>query len=825
VDEADHIFFDDFTHYRFATPLHQNDISYVYPVIYRYVNSEKFKNPANTIEDDIVQAREALLDYARAQKPNEINYVTQLADRQIDTWLDAARLAIVQLKEDRDFVVREEERGEGEDIYKVSFARILSNSRVSLGAEYSNGVQQFLHARLNEERVTRQRKIPPFPIDPETAPIASISSKNVIEHHMARGRVIGVTGTAGSIDELRELQEMGIRSYRIPPHQPNQRKIEPHVLVKGENLHFATICKVILKYLRKQERLGYLGYEADPKPQPILVGFKEIDKSQRFYDYLLKEITTPAFKNYKNIIRTQLLNGSTTMVDGKKSDCGEEEILSNGGVSGFITVSTMLDRGSDFKPRLHADDLEQNHPLGLLAILTFVASERLMRQFAGRGARQGHIGFFLMVLDENEFDELLTVADRTLGLEAVHLLQQQRAQADRSRRRFADRLGEVKSYFFDKYVAFMQDDKNQDVDLNRKWAACLSNMDIEWHRLMTLNFTRNFTTPEALYHSTSGLIRKACKDWNFLVASKRHFMMRPLAVEKAILYKQTPYQWPDTEEDCYNGKLKIHDVSAAKHYVEKSPLFITMDIKGDAQNEMVLNIIEQKRLITAYECLEQIFEEKLDFDFIYHSLATAFKNLIAKAFADQPIQFRKKLIEIFAIGRWSKNQNVEQQLPEIFLSCLYDFILTKIIENKTHPISIDNTLMQENLASGKTKDIEALLRFLKRAKNNHTDQRKRETDNMNIVQTTVDTAVDLVSTYLYGSMADFLKKLIDLADHPFTREPKELDSALQDAQSSQLYEHSWCVLFNPVDANERMLHAQADEAETKASSSWTYVGV
>ena len=139
LDEADYTLLDDSTHYRYATTLHQTDLTWVFDLIYKLVHEDSFKSESNTIEADIVMTRKLLVEYAQAHQ-KDVAYIEKLSDRQIDTWLDAA-LTVDKLTEGKDFVVRSESRGMGEDSFNVSFARILANSRVSEGAEWSNGVQ------------------------------------------------------------------------------------------------------------------------------------------------------------------------------------------------------------------------------------------------------------------------------------------------------------------------------------------------------------------------------------------------------------------------------------------------------------------------------------------------------------------------------------------------------------------------------------------------------------------------------------------------------------------------------------------------------------
>jgi hypothetical protein len=809
LDEADYTLLDDSTHYRYATTLHQTDLTWIFDLIYKFIKEDEFKNESNTIEADITLTRKLLFEYANAHQ-KDAAYIERLSDRQIDTWLDAA-LTVDKLTEGKDFVVRAESRGVGDDSFNVSFARILANSRVSEGAEWSNGVHQFLHSRLNCERTTQQRKIPYFPIDPETAPIASMSAKNIVEHHKERGRILGVTGTAGSKEELKELADQGIRAFRIPPHSVNLRKSEPPVLVKGETDHFSAIMDSIVRHLRQCEQLNLwsFGYQSDKKPQPILVAFNDIDQSQRFYDYLVKVLDTPKFAAYKNILHSQLLNGSKSIVDNQEKYCPEEEIVSKAGVGGWITVSTLLDRGTDIKPRLNEDDGGQNHPSGLCVLQTFIASERLSRQIIGRAARLGHIGETQLIVDEDEFNTMLSVDAKTLGIEAVNILQQERATTDKSNRRFAGRLGSVKNYFFTKYIKHIQDEKNITPDLNRRWAACLSNMDTEWHRLISEFRVKKDThgkllgEREVLAKCTTGLLKRACKDWNFLVPRDESMMVNHTGVESEINEQTSKIPMPEVavNDGMNHFQLDMNDVSAARHYIENSPLLVTVPTKTEKENAELKKRIaaKDKRLLAAYECVGQIFNAEINLHNPDPSLKVAFENLIEKIFQENSIPYRKKIIEIYAIGQWSNDPEFQKSLSRIFLERLYAFALKKISafkgENNT---IIDRTRIAASALSKEELNIEALLVGLREKLAQKKAQRTAEIEQMNVVQSTVDTAVTFVSSYLYETFPGMLEKLINLIDTDllFARKEDKLQAALVDAKTNHSFMNSWCVFFN-----------------------------
>src|SRR5690606_17232461 len=164
--------------------------------------------------------------------------------KMLDKLIDSA-FAASQLKEDTHFVIRTEKRGDD----TICYARILmSDGSVSNDAQWSDGVHQCLHARLNTEKKGEYL----FPIESETTHTASTTAKDFVDYYKERGVIWGMTGTIGSEDERKEQQSVyGIDMTKLPPHQISMRKDrEPELIQGGKNAHQEAIFTEVRTHLK-----------------------------------------------------------------------------------------------------------------------------------------------------------------------------------------------------------------------------------------------------------------------------------------------------------------------------------------------------------------------------------------------------------------------------------------------------------------------------------------------------------------------------------------------------------------------------------------------
>jgi hypothetical protein len=98
---------------------------------------------------------------------------------------------------------------------------------------------------------------------------------------------------------------------------------------------------------------------------------------------------------------------------------------------------------------------------------------------------------------------------------------------------------------------------------------------------------------------------------------------------------------------------------------------------------------------------------------------------------------------------------------------------------------------------------------------------------MNTLETAVDTAVTVLSSFFeYDTLSSVLLRLIELIDHPFTREQEKLTEVLKESESSVLFLGSWCAFFQtqtPTVSNDKMDLPAFNSAGTERSAGFVLV--
>ena len=242
---------------------------------------------------------------------------------------------------DVDYIVKE-----GEVIIVDEFT-----GRLMFGRRYSDGLHQAIEAKEG------------LRVQSENQTLATITFQNFFRMY---DKLAGMTGTA--LTEAREFKEIyNLDVYVIPTNKPVIRVDHPDVVYKTEDAKFKSIVKKI--------------EELYNKGQPVLVGTRSIEKSERLSKMLQK----------KNIPHTVL---------NAKYHEKEAEIIKNAGQYKSVTIATnMAGRGVDIKLG------EGVTELGGLFVLGTERHEarRIDNQLRGRSGRQGDPGesqFFVSTEDE-----------------------------------------------------------------------------------------------------------------------------------------------------------------------------------------------------------------------------------------------------------------------------------------------------------------------------------------------------------------------------------------------------------------------------------------
>ncbi|MDR3195799.1 MAG: preprotein translocase subunit SecA [Endomicrobium sp.] len=230
--------------------------------------------------------------------------------------------------------------------------------RLMPGRRWSEGLHQAIEAK---ERLK---------IADENQTLATITFQNFFRMYK---KISGMTGTASTeTEEFWEIYKLGV--VEVPTNNPMVRKDHGDIIYRTEKEKDEAIVKEI-EYLWK-------------KGQPVLVGTRSIEKSEKISSMLKKK-------------------GIAHNVLNAKYHEQEAQIIAGAGAKGAVTIATnMAGRGTDIV--LGAGDPVQNEEVKNLGGLHIIGTERhesrrIDNQLRGRSGRQGDNGstrFYLSMEDE-----------------------------------------------------------------------------------------------------------------------------------------------------------------------------------------------------------------------------------------------------------------------------------------------------------------------------------------------------------------------------------------------------------------------------------------
>jgi len=285
------------------------------------------------------------------QKAEKILGLKNIYDDMQSEWVHHLTQAIRAhnlYKRDVDYVVKN-----GEVIIVDEFT-----GRLMPGRRWSDGLHQAVEAKENLQ------------IAEENQTLATITFQNFFRMY---NKIAGMTGTAlTEASEFWEIYKLDV--VEVPTNNPMIRKDFPDVIYRTENEKFNAIVDDI-------EKCWKVG-------QPVLVGTRSIEKSEKLSDLLRRKG-----------IPHQVLNAKFHEM--------EAQIIAQAGAKGAVTIATnMAGRGTDIV--LGAGDKQQNEEVKKLGGLYIIGTERhesrrIDNQLRGRSGRQGDPGasrFYLSMQDE-----------------------------------------------------------------------------------------------------------------------------------------------------------------------------------------------------------------------------------------------------------------------------------------------------------------------------------------------------------------------------------------------------------------------------------------
>jgi len=460
LDESDFSTLDDRTLFNFSTSAEGggdtgvNPYAWIYPLVNEFINGDDFKNikPPKDIwseEQDITKLK-IFLDSSAPTSVHKIQ-LKGLTDKKFSLWINSACVA-QQLKKGEDFTILPSKTSK-------SIAVPYNQKVPQVGSTFSKGVQQFLHARL-------QKEIPgsEFDIEPEMMFVDSVSAKDLIDHYKKHGRIVGISGTLGTKNELVEQRgkfAMDV-ALRVPPHKMSQREeLGVHVVKDNEKL-----VKKIADIINNVQ-----------KGQPIILIGKDANHVKELEAELAKQLKGSPWQI-----------GSFT---GEELDKTREDwVKHNAGQSHTITIATsLLGRGTDFKT---------DHPKGFLAIQTYLDTPRVTKQIIGRVGRNGQPGQYIAIYEENGsiasrswFFE--TKQDKKIIKAAIRAIQSKKNEEAAVERYYIQSVSTMKQVVlqeFDEWQAFLHliTPKAQwsklDSDLLKQRESLIEALGDEWNTIL-----------------------------------------------------------------------------------------------------------------------------------------------------------------------------------------------------------------------------------------------------------------------------------------------------------------------------------------------------
>ena len=352
VDEVDSILIDEA-----RTPLiisgspeavlgpNYKDPSHLYEQFARTIMPQLTRDEDYTVDEKMHAVPVTEKGVAKVEKLLGVQNLYDPSNLELAHQLQAALKAKELFRKDEQYVVKD-----GEIIIVDEFT-----GRLMYGRRYSDGIHQAIEAKEG------------IKVKSEDQTLATITFQNYFRLYK---KLAGMTGTAKTEErEFREIYNLDVLS--IPTHKQVVRKDYDDVVYKNEDGKFRAVINEIV--------------EMHDKGQPVLVGTRSIEKSERLSAILSKRG-----------IEHNVLNA--------KYHEKEAEIIKDAGLRGKVTIATnMAGRGVDIKL---GDGVT---PLGGLHIIGTERHEsrRIDNQLRGRSGRQGDPGSsrFYVALD----DELMRI--------------------------------------------------------------------------------------------------------------------------------------------------------------------------------------------------------------------------------------------------------------------------------------------------------------------------------------------------------------------------------------------------------------------------------
>ena len=348
VDEVDSILIDEA-----RTPLiisgspeavlgpNYKDPSHLYEQFARNIMPQLTRDEDYTVDEKMHAVPVTEKGVAKVERLLGVQNLYDPSNLELAHQLQAALKAKELFRKDEQYVVKD-----GEIIIVDEFT-----GRLMYGRRYSDGIHQAIEAKEG------------IKVKSEDQTLATITFQNYFRLYK---KLAGMTGTAKTEErEFREIYSLDVLS--IPTHKHVIRRDYDDVVYKNEDGKFRAVINEIV--------------DMHGKGQPVLVGTRSIEKSERLSALLSKRG-----------IEHNVLNA--------KYHEKEAEIIKDAGLRSKVTIATnMAGRGVDIKLGEGVTALGGLHIIGTERH----ESRRIDNQLRGRSGRQGDPGssrFFVALDDE-----------------------------------------------------------------------------------------------------------------------------------------------------------------------------------------------------------------------------------------------------------------------------------------------------------------------------------------------------------------------------------------------------------------------------------------
>ena len=580
ADEVDFSTLDDTTRFRYAMALdpvsdpYKSPYTWIYEALVQFVDSQT----TPLIDDEFMQQAQVWLQNS-AKSKDEKTQLKNLAEnpevykKRLETWLIAAgKTGLLAGQEQTKFrVVTLEHPKFG----PVSKACILTGGRPNIQAEFSNGIQQFLHVRLRQKY--RQEidagKMPDFLVEPEKTYVTSLNSKILMNTYAHR---LGMSGTVGSPEEIKEqYAKYGFRFVDIPPFTDSNRVDLAPILTNPKLITNAT--KENADHIKRlvSEIVRHISREGQGRCAPMLILCADKSQGEQINQALQRALDANPGKfagKYEAI--QQYYSSEQSTPDARNKE--ERDYKERAGLAGMITISTVFDRGTDIKT---------DHSRGLYTIQTYVDTEpysaedleRSKRQKIGRSGRAGQIGFTRLIAKRSEFTgvyqpkQLRNIPQSVEGLDkAIRDLNTWRNKTRANERAVRESFDDVKDIIFQQFSDFINVVNETDEKIPKQlicdklltqWNLALKRIDDRWEQLQ---HDVQFDADKKLTVFTEF----ACDEWNDL--AKKGGVLEDVLILSSVK-TMLPEQRHLVAEEVVGAIRKKHP-ALPKHYIKEMQL-------------------------------------------------------------------------------------------------------------------------------------------------------------------------------------------------------------------------------------------------------------